>query len=712
MSAGSLLALSALASAAFGAQTPRENPVRVACVGDSITYGSGVEDRERNCYPALLGALLGDGYEVRNFGVGGATLLRAGDKPYVNEAAYQEALASEPDVVTIKLGTNDTKSLNWVHVESFVEDYKALIASFQALPSNPRIVLCLPVPCFVEGDDICGSRVRDGVIPMVRQVAYETGCEVVDLHTPMLQHSDWVPDSVHPNGFGAEFIARKLYETLSFETDPDYDVGARIEEEYTVTEFHGYRQYDFERAGRECRIVEPKIAAEGHPWIWRARFFGWEPQADLGMLEHGWHIVYCDVASLFGAPKAVSIWNEFYPYTQALGLNPKPVLAGISRGGLIVYNWAAENPEKVAAISCYAPVLDIRSWPAGLGAGPGNAEELPRCLEAYGITEADLTDFHGNPLDHLEPIAEARIPIIHYVGAADTDVPPAENTDILVERYTALGAKVEVISVLGMGHHPPAYNTDDLTPVVDFLLRATGRKPNFAAIPAPSVEFRGEEAGWGGGTWWGQFEKLSALASERAADIHVLFLGDSITQGFTGSEQRLAVEGGDRAFDKAFGSLGAASFGISGDRTENILYRIEHGNLEPLDPKVIVLMIGVNNLCSGRYTGEEVAEGTRAIVERIRAMKPNARILLLGSFPTGATPDSPTRLAVDALHAGVAPLADGDHVRYMDLRPLFLNPDGTINHTTMGGDDVHITGAGYEAWAEAVRPVVEEMMGG
>ncbi|MBD3174871.1 MAG: sialate O-acetylesterase, partial [Armatimonadia bacterium] len=126
----SLLLCCGLVSAANGAQA--DITVRVACVGDSITFGAGVEPRERSCYPALLGHLLGEGYEVRNFGVSGATVLSHGDLPYIDQPACRQAREWQPHMVVIMLGTNDTKPHNWERRGAFVDDYTDLVESFQA----------------------------------------------------------------------------------------------------------------------------------------------------------------------------------------------------------------------------------------------------------------------------------------------------------------------------------------------------------------------------------------------------------------------------------------------------------------------------------------------------------------------------------------------------------------------------------------------------
>ena len=221
------------------------------------------------------------------------------------------------------------------------------------------------------------------------------------------------------------------------------------------SQWNGYERIDVDMDGYQGLLVRPKQVANGRPWIWRARFFGHEPQVDLALLEEGFHLAYCDVADLFGSPLAVERWNSFYQrMTSEYQLSARPVLEGMSRGGLIIYNWAAANPDKVACIYADAPVCDIRSWPGGKKLGPGNAQAWQQCLKAYGLTDATALQARVNPIDNLEPLAKAQVPLLHVVGDADEVVPVEENTAILEERYRELGGSIQVIHKPGVGHHP------------------------------------------------------------------------------------------------------------------------------------------------------------------------------------------------------------------------------------------------------------------
>jgi len=239
------------------------------------------------------------------------------------------------------------------------------------------------------------------------------------------------------------------------------------------TAWHGFDRYQFEIDGRNCYVVTPKTSAEGKPWIWRARFFGHEPAADIALLARGLHVVYMDVANLFGSSRAVAHWNAFYKYlTKEHGFAKKVALEGMSRGGLIIYNWAAANPDKVACLYGDAPVCDFKSWPGGKGKGRGSPKAWSDCLKAYGLTEAEALAYRHNPVDNLKPLAAAGIPILHVAGDADQVVPLEENTRVVQQRYRQLGGQITVIVKKGVGHHPHALK--DPTAIVEFVLKHTG----------------------------------------------------------------------------------------------------------------------------------------------------------------------------------------------------------------------------------------------
>lgn len=195
-------------------KAPRKDAVRVACVGNSITYGARIKNRDRDSYPAVLGRMLGEGYWVRNFGVSARTLLNKGDRPYMKEEAYRDALAFNPDIVVIKLGTNDSKSFNWKYKSDFMKDMQAMVDAFKALPARPEIYLCYPSKAYQTGTGINDDIISKEIIPMIKKVAGKNKLEVIDLHSAMDNMPELFPDKIHPNEKGAEVMAKTVYDSI------------------------------------------------------------------------------------------------------------------------------------------------------------------------------------------------------------------------------------------------------------------------------------------------------------------------------------------------------------------------------------------------------------------------------------------------------------------------------------------------------------------
>jgi lysophospholipase L1-like esterase len=218
--------------------------------------------------------------------------------------------------------------------------------------------------------------------------------------------------------------------------------------------------------------------------------------------------------------------------------------------------------------------------------------------------------------------------------------------------------------------------------------------PNLATTPLQRPE-PGSQA---------RHEKFNAISKEGKAEL--VFLGDSITQGWEGN--------GKAVWEKHWAPLNAANFGIGGDRTEHVLWRLENGNFDGLKPKAIVLMIGTNNTGHQKPDGyqspaKNTAEGVKVILEKLKAKAPQAKILVLGIFPRGATPDDKWRKQNEETNAIVKTFADDKTVFYMDIGPKFLAADGTLTKEIMP-DLLHLSPKGYEIWAEAIEPKVKELL--
>ena len=196
---------------------PRTDAIRVACIGNSITDGSGIDMADAAGYPAQLQRILGSGYEVRNFGVGARTLLNKGDRPYMKELAWRDALAFQPHVVVIKLGTNDSKTDNWKHKEDFESDYQSMIDQLNALPSHPRIILAHPIKAFKDQWTITDSVLTTEVSPAIDRVAKKNGLEVLDLYPVIDDASLMISDGIHPNAKGAGKMAEAVARVIQTE---------------------------------------------------------------------------------------------------------------------------------------------------------------------------------------------------------------------------------------------------------------------------------------------------------------------------------------------------------------------------------------------------------------------------------------------------------------------------------------------------------------
>ena len=200
------------------------------------------------------------------------------------------------------------------------------------------------------------------------------------------------------------------------------------------------------------------------------------------------------------------------------------------------------------------------------------------------------------------------------------------------------------------------------------------------------------------------FKKMheSFLLRRTQSPIGVLFLGDSITEGWSGR--------GKRVWDMYYSNLDAANFGIGGDKTQHVLWRIENGELDGISPKVVVLLIGTNNI---GYPAEDILKADELIVQRIHEKLPDAKLLLLGIFPRGDNPKAPSvaemRAKIKTVNAGLATLDDGDKTCFLDIGSKFLNDDGSLPRPIMP-DFLHPTAAGYQIWADAMVPLLDKML--
>lgn len=226
-----ILCICILGGLCLRADSSDPNAVHVACIGDSIVYGAFLENRQKNNWPTVLGRWLGSGWEVRNYGISGTTMLKKGNSPYWNQKGYQQALTYKPDIVIISLGANDSKHPtdqhkdavnNWQYKADFAIDYKEMIASFKAANPSAKIYVCVPAPAFPGNWGINDTTIREEIAPLVRQVAHDTDAKVIDLYTALSGKPELFPDTVHPNAAGARLIAAAVFRALT-DKEPSVD---------------------------------------------------------------------------------------------------------------------------------------------------------------------------------------------------------------------------------------------------------------------------------------------------------------------------------------------------------------------------------------------------------------------------------------------------------------------------------------------------------
>jgi lysophospholipase L1-like esterase len=218
-------AILTVSSRANAAPVPVANytePIKVACVGDSITAGYGVG--QDWSWSAQVSRMLGNNWEVHSFGVSGATMLKKSDNSYWNHKEYPAALALNPDVVIVELGTNDTKPGNW-NADAFVADCQEMLNAFLALPKKPLIYLCLPVPVTPPGNFTIPPACSEMITPLIHQLAEKNGCGLIDFTSVVTPHPEWLPDHVHPEPAGGFAMAKAAYAVL---TGADYSGGVLL----------------------------------------------------------------------------------------------------------------------------------------------------------------------------------------------------------------------------------------------------------------------------------------------------------------------------------------------------------------------------------------------------------------------------------------------------------------------------------------------------
>ena len=227
---------------------------------------------------------------------------------------------------------------------------------------------------------------------------------------------------------------------------------------------------DFKFEDHDAVVIVPDTPARGKPYVWRTEFLYAFNQADMALLSRGYHVVYCSVSDEYGSPRSIAVFKRFHDFlVNEYGLSKKASLFGFSRGGLYACNYALAYPDDVACLYLDAPVLDLKSWPAGLGLGCGSPDEWEDCKKrVLGIsTVAEVLAYKGAPVDHLDGLIATGLPVILVAGDSDATVPFAENGALMQAAYEKAGAPITVIVKPGCDHHP--HSLEDPAPIVGFV---------------------------------------------------------------------------------------------------------------------------------------------------------------------------------------------------------------------------------------------------
>ena len=651
--------------------------IKIACIGNSITYGAGIKNRFQNSYPGILQQLLGEEYDVRNYGVSARVLLEKGDYPYMHEDAYRQVKAFQPDIVTIKLGTNDSKPHNWKYKKDFERDLNQMIDELQALDSHPSIIICLPVPAYEVKWGINDSTILNHITPILKRVAKKRKLQTIDLHEALSNKQALFPDHIHPNEEGAKQIAETIYRHLKGE-NPPYDYDTRQAFPGKKSNYNGFARYDFVCLGRQATIVQPTVPAKGNPWIWRPAFFNAFPSVDLALLKAGYHVAYYDLTHLYGSPRSMTLGKQFYDIMcKNYGLSDKVTVEGFSRGGYFAFNWAAKYPSTVASLYVDAPVCDITQWP-----GRERTELWNDFLHEWHKQDKDVDqNFAGNALTLLPKIAAARIPIIAVYGDADQTVDPRRNILPVFEAYRKLGAPIEIIGKAGVDHHP--HSLENPEPVLDFILRYQKDYDK-----NHSINYRSDLS-----------ESFHRFATEKKGC--VAFLGGSITE-MNGWHQMIMEDLKQRFPETEFQFIEA---GIASMGSTPHAFRFENDVLKHGTPDLLFFEAAVNDH-ENHFTATEQVRGVEGVVRHALRANPNMNILMmhficdsqLDNLRKGIWPDVIFNHERVANHYGITTI---NMLHEIDTRMK----NGEFDWTQFGG--THPSRFGHKYYTAAINRVFD-----
>ena len=432
--------------------------------------GSSASDNLYHYHSGVSGILIGD-------------KKRHGFSSIISSSWKQGRLATvKPDIILIMLGTNDVG--HGYELEKGPERLHALLDQIYALPNvgKPKVFLASVPPNRRNDADRANVVIFNEAVPKIVAEYQDKGREIhfVDQFKPIddAYKANMRDDNLHPNGTGNDTISKQWFDAVQSTIG---SAASSVEEEDAKafpgkkSDFRGYDRYDIKTEKGRFSVTCPKKSAPGKPWLWRSLF--WEAikpfsNADLKLVEQGYHVVLAH-GDVHGHPKGNTNIDAAYEYfTTKHGFAKKCSMASMSRGTLSLFTWASENPEKVNSIYVDNGVCNVDSWPGGKlvvgsgSVGSGAANSWADMKKVYGFTnDQELLDAKVSPIDKLEPLAKAGVPILMVCGSKDAAVPYEENDAIMEKRYKKLGGSIKVI-IENKGH---THGMSDPSPILEFI---------------------------------------------------------------------------------------------------------------------------------------------------------------------------------------------------------------------------------------------------
>ena len=672
--------------------------IKVACVGGSTTYGTGINKREVNNWPAQLQRLLGEAYLVKNFGSEGASAIRSEDNSYDKTEIFQQSIDFEPEIILINFGDAEALKSGSANIELLENDLKFYVNKYFNLPTAIRIVLITPGDINQINLEAFED-LHENVIPAIENVAYQTNSEIIDLVSLLSSSKDNYSDDVNLSPKGASMVAKSIFEALDMRSEHDFNFVYSMGMENEAFEYKGFAGSEFLLFGWKCTVINPKKTAIGRPWVWKFGKLDDNTLMDQQFLQKGFHIMHINTDGLYGNDMAMDRLSRFYDFIQQGRMAVKPVLTGNELSAVDMFNWASHNTEKIGFIYSKNPVLDLHSFPEGSGTSKGDEALWKEVRKAWDIkSDKKLAEWMGgNPVDKQENWKNASVPIIFVNSSLNDQIPFEENGGAFLEG-------------LNLNPDPIIVNSAETVDVIhtsSLILNTTGYKTNYSIVAESGIENRAIEAGWKLGTdWWDQHNEIKEIVNNTRPDI--LFLGDEITQGIGGKRQLLMSYPGEEAFSEVYKDLKWVNGGVHGDKTQNMIFRIVSGSYNLAGVKMVVITAGINNF--EENSADEIARGIATLVRVIERQMPDTKILVTGPLPVGSNENDPLRLKYDDIHARLQKISWGDFVTYRRLMKEFYDSFGDLKQGLYQEDNIHLAPKGYQAWAEWVRPFADQIL--